>query len=510
MRTQLLATPLAAGIASAHVVMNTPIPYGLNTVPLLQVNPLDGETYRFPCQYGSDASAYPKAEATTALTAGSTTLLNFTGTAVHAGGSCQLSVTYDWPPPADKSKWKVIHSIIGGCPATAVGNLVDAAANTDEHGRFYPPKYCDGATGTECLKQYDIPVPKQLKNGKATLAWTWLNKLGNREFYMNCAPVTISGGSEDDIFTNGLPDMFVANIPGECTTGEGVPEFPDPGESVEISQAEGDAVSKGALGACNTGSGSGASKGTPASGTASGSVGSKTATSKPASGAASATSVTDLLYSPTPTASKVADAHPSMNSLGVFPPGAVQPSSIAEPAVPAATEPAASSSLSYSSTTTMTVWAGLTGPLPTGTVSPIATDAPPAANLPQAPASAPAALVPITPQPTDSAIPPPPHPAPSADPVLQSTLSPESPSGYAAPASLPPKPCIPCTGALVCLSPTSFALCDGQGCAAASMGVAAGTQCVGGEIVAAAGKTRRGGVKSLMERQREGRMGVKI
>jgi len=411
MRPNSLVAPLVAAVATAHVVMNTPTPYGLNSAPLLQVNPLDGNTYKFPCQYGTDASAYPKAETTTALTAGSTTPLNFTGTAVHAGGSCQLSVTYDWPPPADKSKWKVIHSIIGGCPVTAAGNLVDSAANTDEHGRFYPPKYCEGASGPECMKQYDVPVPKQLKNGKATLAWTWLNKIGNREFYMNCAPVTVSGGSDDDAFTNGLPDMFVANIPGECTTGEGVPEYPNPGDSVEISKAEGDAVSKGALGACETASGSGSAE------TANGSPGSKTAASKPNSGSLS------------PTA--------AMNTLS---PSAPQPSSIAEPATPEAIYPATSSSISYSST-----------------------------DIP--------------------------------------TTSPT-------PASPSPTACTPCTGALTCLSHTTFALCDGQGCAAAAMDVAAGTQCVGGQIVAAAaaagGKDRRSEVGSLMTREMQGRAGVKM
>jgi len=240
-------------LSTAHVVMNTPTPYGLTEPPLLQVGPLDreGGAYRFPCQYGSSASAYPPAEQVTHLVAGTPMLLNFTGSAVHGGGSCQLSITYDWPPPSDKARWKVIHSIIGGCPASAAGNLGYGAASTDGHGRYYP-RYCDSSHDTECLKHYRVPVPRSLKNGDATLAWTWLNKLGNREFYMNCAPVTISNGSDDDAFTQSLPGLFTANIPGECTTGKGVVDFPDPGLSVERGEGANVDMSTEALGSCTS------------------------------------------------------------------------------------------------------------------------------------------------------------------------------------------------------------------------------------------------------------------
>lgn len=133
--------------------------------------------------------------------------LSFSGSAVHGGGSCQLSVTTDKTPTKD-SKFKVIHSIEGGCPG------VDGPAT------------------------FKFDVPKELPNGEATFAWTWFNKIGNREMYMNCAPITISGGSDDASAFDKLPDMAVANIQAGSGASCKTPEssdytFDNPGASVE-------------------------------------------------------------------------------------------------------------------------------------------------------------------------------------------------------------------------------------------------------------------------------------
>jgi hypothetical protein len=186
---------------------------------LVQVNPL-GDGFPFPCQGLSTV------EQVTSITAGQTQLVNFTGGAQHGGGSCQFSLTYDYPPPADKSKWKTIYTLIGGCPVTSAGNL--PAAAPDGHGRADSP-HCGGDTGVDCIKQFNIPIPKDVPNGNATFAWTWFNKIGNREIYMTCSPVAIIGGSDDHSFFNSLPQMFVANVAGECTTANGVLNIPNPG-----------------------------------------------------------------------------------------------------------------------------------------------------------------------------------------------------------------------------------------------------------------------------------------
>lgn len=236
------AAALVAG-SNAHMIMNTPTPYGIET---LTTSPLNGEGINFPCQAG-DRTDWDEAEgASNPMKIGESNLLNFTGSAVHGGGSCQLSVTYDFPPPADKSKWKVIHSFVGSCPAQAAGNL-ETLSITDAQGRP-ESALCTGSETTECLKQFYFDLPDGLKNGNATLAWTWFNKLGNREMYMNCAPITITGGSDNDTLYDSLPEVFVANIPGECTTETtgGVISFPNPGQYVTY----GEAVTPGANGDC--------------------------------------------------------------------------------------------------------------------------------------------------------------------------------------------------------------------------------------------------------------------
>ncbi|KAI5236982.1 hypothetical protein E4T42_09293 [Aureobasidium subglaciale] len=232
--TTVLGSVLALLASSnAHVVMNTPTPYGFST---LQTSPLNGEGYNFPCQSGSRANAFDGTGVSNPMRVGEDNDLKFTGSAVHGGGSCQLSVTYDYPPPADKSKWKVVHSFIGSCPVHAEGNIAEAGVDAD--GRPTGAQ-CTGDNQSECLKDFKFQIPEGMKNGNATLAWTWFNKIGNREMYMNCAPISISGGSDDDTFYNSLPELFVANIPNECKYDDGsfVIGFPDPGKFVTYGEA---------------------------------------------------------------------------------------------------------------------------------------------------------------------------------------------------------------------------------------------------------------------------------
>ncbi|KAK5124833.1 hypothetical protein LTR16_003451 [Cryomyces antarcticus] len=141
--------------------------------------------------------------------------LSFIGGATHGGGSCQVSVTLD-KEPTKNSQWKVIHSIIGGCPSNATGNLSGNPAGTD-------------------ASVFEFSVPTGMPNGQYTLAWTWFNKIGNREMYMNCAPITVTGGGSDNSVFDTLPDMFVLNIAeGQCQSVEGEDfAFPSPGASVE-------------------------------------------------------------------------------------------------------------------------------------------------------------------------------------------------------------------------------------------------------------------------------------
>jgi hypothetical protein len=220
-----------ASFASAHMLMSNPKPYGGPSN-----SPLKDDGSDFPCKGAVNDGA-----STNSYKAGSTQQLSFIGSAVHGGGSCQVSLTTDKNPTKD-SVWKVIHSIEGGCPAK------NQAGNYPENANAENPD------------KYDFKIPDELAAGDYVLAWTWFNHVGNREMYMNCAAVTIEGegGSED--LLDSLPDMFVANVGNDCETRPNTDlKFPNPGKSVSQLKSG----LEGPLGdGCQTGgSGSGGSDG---------------------------------------------------------------------------------------------------------------------------------------------------------------------------------------------------------------------------------------------------------
>jgi hypothetical protein len=231
--TQAIAAAILAfsSVASAHMILENPKPFGNPNS-----SPLNEDGSNFPCKfdgtYGATVTSMNNWEA------GSTQEISFIGSAVHAGGSCQFSFTTDKVPTKD-SVWKVIHSVIGGCPKAGIaGNIEPADA---------------GGHGAD---KFPITVPKDTPNGQLTFAWSWFNKLGNREMYMQCAPVTISGGADDVKAMGSLPDMFVANVPNTtCITEPGKDmSFPNPGASVVSLGAAGDLGAPGFSGpGCPTG-----------------------------------------------------------------------------------------------------------------------------------------------------------------------------------------------------------------------------------------------------------------
>ncbi|KAJ5760379.1 hypothetical protein N7520_007535 [Penicillium odoratum] len=243
-----LLCSLLASTATAHMQMMKPYPIRspLNKDSQGQkdysyTNPLQTSGADYPCKgYAND-----KFESQASYSQGQTYTMELDGSATHSGGSCQLALTYD-----QGKSFKVIESMLGDCPIA---------------------------------KKYDFQIPSDAPNGEALLAWTWFNKVGNREMYMNCAMVTIGGassGSQTDAETQGtrkihspamienkivshppkimdvhhgqmesqrgsgfskaasfdsLPDLFVANVnqEGQCVTIEGeAVDFPKPGDNV--------------------------------------------------------------------------------------------------------------------------------------------------------------------------------------------------------------------------------------------------------------------------------------
>nr|OQO15673.1 hypothetical protein B0A51_16803 [Rachicladosporium sp. CCFEE 5018] len=207
--TALYAIFLALPPALCHMQLSWPYPlhskYNPSTPEALidysMTSPLDASGSNFPCKnYHLTAGYTPVAT----YTAGSRYNISLEGSATHLGGSCQLSLSYD-----EGKTFKIIKSIIGGCLLTS---------------------------------SYDFTVPEFMPEGNALFAWTWQNREGNREFYMNCAQVEIeTAGSKKEKRAGAksiddLPNLWVADLIGVngCTTAEGEdPVYPEPGPEVE-------------------------------------------------------------------------------------------------------------------------------------------------------------------------------------------------------------------------------------------------------------------------------------
>ncbi|KAJ1996144.1 hypothetical protein GGI25_003628 [Coemansia spiralis] len=125
--------------------------------------------------------------------AGDTISVKFVpGGAGHGGGHCEFSFSYD-----GGKTFVVVDQVLQHC--------------------FYNGPSTDN---TPIVSSYDVKLPPNLPgSNKAIFAWSWVNALGNREFYMNCADVVISGSSTS--FTG--KQMTIANY-GSYPT---IPEFGD-------------------------------------------------------------------------------------------------------------------------------------------------------------------------------------------------------------------------------------------------------------------------------------------
>ncbi|OQE35421.1 hypothetical protein PENCOP_c013G05456 [Penicillium coprophilum] len=294
--SKIIAALMGASMVNAHMIMSSPIPFSkdsLNNSPLLE----NGKD--FPCKLRDNAFEAPATE--TIIAIGENYPLTFIGSATHGGGSCQISLTTDLQP-SKSSEWKVIKSFEGGCPANVGGNM--------EGG----PDIIDPFT-------FNFTIPDGISAGKYTLAWTWFNRIGNREMYMNCAPITVSGGSskrspeELERRAASFPPMFVANING-CTTPESVDiRFPQPGDYVEYAGVPTNLAKEGSEACTGTpsfgGSGSTGSSGSGSSGSDAGSSSSGSGSSvSNSTGPASAGSSPAPAES-TPAAAQIPAAAPS-------------------------------------------------------------------------------------------------------------------------------------------------------------------------------------------------------
>ncbi|ORY05625.1 hypothetical protein K493DRAFT_204203 [Basidiobolus meristosporus CBS 931.73] len=132
----------------------------------------------FPCQ------GAPKGPSVGTYSAGSSIRFKIAGSTPHKGGTCQFVISYD------SRTWVVLKTVLREC--------LNSGLN------------------------FDVPLPTNAPSGAAIVAWTWISKEGNRDFYMNCADVTIKGKTGGSITG---PRLAIAQLPSYPT----IPEYPERG-----------------------------------------------------------------------------------------------------------------------------------------------------------------------------------------------------------------------------------------------------------------------------------------
>ncbi|XXG95587.1 hypothetical protein Hte_001854 [Hypoxylon texense] len=238
----VVAAATWVSLATTHVVLENPKPFRF--VEYGPTNPIDPTGSNFPCKIPKMPGVSKITETglmaellldsdPTVMVIGEEQTASFSGRAVHGGGSCQFSlsgpVTGEWGSyNLTDARWKVIHSIEGGCPArNQPGNL--EGPNQDK---------------------YSFRIPEGFKPGNYIFSWTWVPRIGGLpEYYQNCAPIrAVLPQSKRSIGRRAMlskraefPELFMADM-GEasqgCTTEEAHSKqlaiaFPDPGASVE-------------------------------------------------------------------------------------------------------------------------------------------------------------------------------------------------------------------------------------------------------------------------------------
>ncbi|KAK7413753.1 hypothetical protein QQX98_007396 [Neonectria punicea] len=195
-------------------------PYMGTDIDYSMTNPLRSDGSDFPCKGYQTLLTTVEGTPVTTLEGGGTYSMIVTGQAIHAGGSCQASLSVD-----GGETFRVLHTYIGACPMVMGDNKLT----------------------------FRVPVDVPTKD-RALLGWSWFNNLGNREMYMNCASVDTKAGTGSEGKSGFLsrPTIFKANVGNGCTTVEFKDVMiPNPGPEVTVNNPN--AVPP--VGTCETGPG---------------------------------------------------------------------------------------------------------------------------------------------------------------------------------------------------------------------------------------------------------------
>ena len=137
---------------------------------------LTSPLFTFPCK------SFKKGPWTTEVV-GNKVRIELEGSVKHNGGHCQFGITYD------DNTFIVLKTIMKTC-------LLDTMT-------------------------YEFDLPVNTPSGETTIFWTWINAIGRREYYMECADILLSNSnSNKNVNLIGL-ELVVVNIPGKVT----IPEF---------------------------------------------------------------------------------------------------------------------------------------------------------------------------------------------------------------------------------------------------------------------------------------------
>ncbi|KAJ2718492.1 hypothetical protein GGI07_005730, partial [Coemansia sp. Benny D115] len=130
--------------------LNTPIGSGGNIIAPI-------------CKYPT-----PWSQPTETWTAGQSVTVSFVPWgATHGGGHCEFSISYD-----GGKTFVVVYQVLRTCFFTGI----------------------PAAGGMDTVRDYTFTLPANLPGASnAIFAWTWVNAVGNREFYNNCGDIAIKG-----------------------------------------------------------------------------------------------------------------------------------------------------------------------------------------------------------------------------------------------------------------------------------------------------------------------------
>ena len=193
-RISILIAACIAELAYGHMEMVSPAPRrsknlssgaGDGLTDYSMTAPLMSDGSNFPCK------AYPAGKPVASYSAGDVIPVQMGGSASHGGGHCQFSLSYN-----DRD-FVALKTIIHDCFIGAEGKSIQVKLPENT-----PP--CD----------------------RCTFSWSWVNAQGNREFYQNCADISIVNNKFPASSLTGK-QMTVANLAGYPVIAEWPPATVD-------------------------------------------------------------------------------------------------------------------------------------------------------------------------------------------------------------------------------------------------------------------------------------------